>query len=60
MSCMHCVPVSLAAGGPALGAAWGEEKATEMLRNAGFRSVRLERLADDILNNYYIASVEPE
>jgi len=60
MSCMHCVPVSLAAGGPGLGAAWGEEKATEMLRNAGFRSVRLERLADDILNNYYIASVEPE
>ena len=58
MSCMHCVPVSLAAGGPGLGAAWGEEKALDMLRAAGFRGVRVEQLPDDVLNNYYIASTE--
>jgi SAM-dependent methyltransferase len=59
MSCMHCVPVSLAAGGPGLGAAWGEEMAVEMLRSAGFGSVRVEQLPDDIFNNYYIATMEP-
>jgi 2-polyprenyl-3-methyl-5-hydroxy-6-metoxy-1,4-benzoquinol methylase len=59
ISCMHCVSVSLACGGPGLGAAWGEEKASEMLRDAGFRSVRVAHLPNDVLNNYYIASVEP-
>jgi SAM-dependent methyltransferase len=42
MSCLHCVPQSLAQGGPGLGACWGEARAREMAREAGFGS--FERL----------------
>jgi 2-polyprenyl-3-methyl-5-hydroxy-6-metoxy-1,4-benzoquinol methylase len=59
MSCMHCMSVSLAGGGPGLGAAWGEELALQMLREAGFASVRVEHLEGDVLNNYYIATLDP-
>ena len=57
ISCMHCVSVSLAGGGPGLGAAWGEEKALEMLRDAGFGRVRVEQLPGDVLDNFYVATV---
>jgi hypothetical protein len=50
--------VSLAAGGPGLGAMWGKEKALEMLREAGFRTVRVETLPHDIINYYYIATLD--
>jgi hypothetical protein len=56
---MHCMSVSLASGGPGLGAMWGKEKALEMLRDAGFGQVRVESLAHDPLNFYYIASPSP-
>ncbi|WP_231510464.1 hypothetical protein [Fischerella sp. PCC 9605] len=46
--------VSLSAGGMGLGAMWGEEKALEMLREAGFTSVEIKRLDHDFLNDYYI------
>jgi SAM-dependent methyltransferase len=36
MSCLTCVPVSLAQGGPGLGAMWGPGKARELAREAGF------------------------
>lgn len=55
ISCLHCMTVSLANDGDGLGAMWGEEKALEMLDAAGFKSVRVERLPYDILNNYYVA-----
>lgn len=42
ISTMHCTTVSLAAGGPGLGAVWGDRTAKAMLRDAGFR--RIERL----------------
>jgi SAM-dependent methyltransferase len=42
MSCMHCVPQSLAQGGPGLGACWGEKRARAMAAEAGFAS--FERL----------------
>jgi SAM-dependent methyltransferase len=54
ISCMHCMSVSLAGGGPGLGAMWGKEKALEMLSDAGFRDVRIEQLSHDIQNYYYI------
>jgi ubiquinone/menaquinone biosynthesis C-methylase UbiE len=56
VSCMHCMPVSLASGGPGLGAMWGKETALRMLHEAGFRDVRVETLPHDALNFYYIAS----
>lgn len=54
ISCMHCMSVSLAGGGPGLGAMWGKEKALEMLKAAGFRDIRIEQLSHDIQNYYYI------
>ncbi len=56
VSCMHCMSVSLANGGPGLGAMWGRERATAMLREAGFRQVRVESLPHDIINDYYVAT----
>jgi SAM-dependent methyltransferase len=41
-STMHCTTVSLAAGGPGLGAVWGDRTAKAMLMEAGFS--RIERL----------------
>jgi hypothetical protein len=55
VSCMHCMSVSLAGGGPGLGAAWGKELAVQMLREAGFAKVRVETLPHDLLNYYYVA-----
>ena len=43
VSCMHCMTVSLALGGEGLGAAWGEEKALELLAEAGFGKVEVEQ-----------------
>ena len=42
ISCLHCVPQSLAQGGPGLGACWGERRARKMAEEAGFG--RFERL----------------
>lgn len=54
ISCMHCMAVSLAAGGPGLGTMWGRELAQQMLREAGFTRVALEELSHDIMNDYYV------
>jgi ubiquinone/menaquinone biosynthesis C-methylase UbiE len=56
VSTMHCMTVSLAYGGVGLGTVWGEQKALEMLGEAGFKNVAVERVEGDIFNNYYIAS----
>ena len=56
ISCMHCMTVSLAQGGAGLGAMWGEEKAREMLRDAGFTTVEVKRLPHDFQNSYFIAT----
>jgi hypothetical protein len=42
MSCLHCVPQSMAQGGPGLGACWGEARARAMAHAAGF--AHFERL----------------
>lgn len=54
ISCMHCMSVSLANHGMGLGAAWGREKAVEMLNEAEFTDVRVEQLEHDIMNYYYV------
>ncbi len=54
VSCMHCMTVSLAEGGMGLGTMWGEEKTLEMLREVGFKSIEIEQLDHDIMNNFYI------
>ena len=51
---MHCMTVSLAQNGDGLGAAWGEQLALAMLKDAGFTSVETRRLEHDIVNLYYV------
>ena len=55
ISTTHCMTVSLALDGVGLGTMWGEQKALEMLADAGFKHVDVKRIEGDIINNYYIA-----
>jgi hypothetical protein len=48
--------VSLADDGMGLGAMWGEEKAREMLGDAGFTSIQTAYVDGDTLNTYFIAT----
>ena len=57
VSTMHCMTVSLAAGGEGLGACWGEEQARELLAEAGFTEVEVSRIEGDPLNAYYVCRV---
>lgn len=41
MSVLHCMTVSLAAGGAGLGTAWGEQMARRMLTEAGFTAIEV-------------------
>jgi 2-polyprenyl-3-methyl-5-hydroxy-6-metoxy-1,4-benzoquinol methylase len=54
VSTMHCTTVSLAQGGEGLGACWGEEKARELLAEAGFTSAEVSRIEGDPFNAYYV------
>jgi SAM-dependent methyltransferase len=54
ISTMHCMTVSLAQGGEGLGACWGEEKARELLEEAGFADVSVSQIDGDPLNAYYV------
>ncbi|MGI8605702.1 MAG: transcriptional regulator, partial [Gaiellaceae bacterium] len=54
-SVLHCMPVSLAQGGAGLGTVWGEQKALEMLGEAGFGDVEVKQIDGDPFNNYYVA-----
>jgi SAM-dependent methyltransferase len=55
ISCMHCMSVSLANGGPGLGAMWGKDMALKMLAAAGFNDVDVKTLDHDVMNYYYVA-----
>jgi hypothetical protein len=35
---------------------WGEQRARQMLAQAGFRSVEIKRVDGDIFNNYYVTT----
>ena len=60
LSTMHCMTVSLAQGGEGLGAMWGREKATTMLRAAGFKDIVVHRLEHDAQNDYYVIHKDPQ
>jgi 2-polyprenyl-3-methyl-5-hydroxy-6-metoxy-1,4-benzoquinol methylase len=55
ISTFHCMTVSLALDGAGLGTMWGEQKANEMLREAGFTNVETRKIPEDIFNVYYVA-----
>ena len=56
LSTMHCMTVSLAYGGEGLGNMWGEQKAKELLAEAGFTLQDVKKVEGDIINNYYICT----
>ena len=56
ISCNHCMTVSLADNGAGLGTMWGEQVASQMLREAGFKQIAVKHVEGDIANSYYIAS----
>lgn len=56
ISCLHCMTVSLSAGGEGLGAAWGEQVARALLAEAGFAAVVLHTLPHDGQNYYYVCT----
>jgi ubiquinone/menaquinone biosynthesis C-methylase UbiE len=56
ISCMHCMTISLAAGGMGLGTMWGEQKARQMLADAGFDTLETKHVQGDLFNNYYVAT----
>ncbi len=55
ISTLHCMSVSLGLDGDGLGAAWGEQKALQMLEAAGFVEVDVKKVEGDHVNNYYVA-----
>ncbi len=56
VSVLHCMTVSLSAGGEGLGTVWGEQQARALLAEAGFTGVEVKQVPGDILNNYYVAT----
>jgi 2-polyprenyl-3-methyl-5-hydroxy-6-metoxy-1,4-benzoquinol methylase len=52
-STFHCMTVSLAVGGEGLGTCWGEQKARELLAEAGFTKISTGQVEGDFLNIYY-------
>lgn len=56
ISCMHCVPVSLAQGGPGLGACWGETRARLAAQEAGFSRFAMLPIKSPVHAFYEIAA----
>lgn len=55
-SVMHCMSVSLAQGGEGLGTMWGEQRAEQYLRNAGFTRIEVSHLEGDPMHAFYVAT----
>lgn len=54
VSLMHCMPVGLHERGAGVGMMWGQERAVQMCRDAGFRSVSVEDIPQDGFNYHYL------
>lgn len=57
-SVYHCMTVSLAQGGPGHGTAWGEQRAAEALRDAGFSDVEIKHVDGDVFHTFFVARKE--
>lgn len=55
ISTLHCLTISLAHDGAGLGTVWGEQRARQMLRDAGFRDVTVREVPDDPVNALHVA-----
>ena len=59
MSCLHCVPQSLAQGGPGLGACWGEGSARALAHDAGFTKFERLDIRSPVMAFYALVADEP-
>jgi ubiquinone/menaquinone biosynthesis C-methylase UbiE len=55
VSTMHCMQVSLAAGGEGAGAAWGREQIEARLSGAGFTEIDRINIPTDRTNDYWLS-----
>lgn len=55
VSTLHCLTISLAHDGAGLGAAWGAELASDMLRDAGFGDVTVHDVPNEPINALFVA-----
>ena len=55
ISTLHCMTVSLAQGGVGLGTAFGEQKARDLLADAGFVDLEVHPAPGDPLNAMYVS-----
>ena len=53
VSLMHCLPVGLMDGGMGLGMMWGQERARDLLQEAGFADVAVVPIPEDAFNLHY-------
>ena len=56
VSLMHCMPVGLMDGGAGLGMMWGQEKAVDMLKQAGFSRVEVQNMDVDPFNAHFFCT----
>ena len=57
VSLMHCMPVGLFDNGPGLGMMWGRQKAVELLRQAGFKTIEVCEMEHDPFNVHYFCRI---
>jgi SAM-dependent methyltransferase len=55
VSTLHCLTVSLAQGGEGLGTAFGEQKARQLLADAGFEGVEVHPAPGDPIDGIFVA-----
>jgi hypothetical protein len=60
VSLLHCMPQGLNDGGPGLGMMWGQEKAVNMLQQAGFGHVEVVEMEFDTFNDIYLCRMSSE
>ena len=53
-SVFHCMTVSLAQGGAGLGTVVGEQRTTDLLREAGFKNIDVRHVEGDVFYAYYV------
>ena len=56
VSLMHCMPVGLNDNGRGLGMMWGKQKATALLKEAGFTEISAEEIPNDPFNLHFLCS----
>ena len=57
-STFHCMTVSLAQGGEGLGTVWGEQRAAELLEEAGFARVEVKHIEGNFFHAFFVATRE--